>query len=64
VDPGSCLQCQEHLSGSPHLTGACASVGIEHGKPTQRMLREYLTAFHERGHVTGRKDGGAAATAR
>ena len=46
-------ECDEcYAIVSPQLIGACASVGIEHGKPTKQMVREYLAAYHERGHLT------------
>jgi hypothetical protein len=36
--------------GGWSLVGACASVGIEQGKSTDRMLFEFLAGFHFRGH--------------
>lgn len=33
------------------LVGACASVGIEHGKTTAEMAVEFLRGYHDRGHV-------------
>lgn len=45
-----CPACRAFLFETPGLTEACASVGIEHGKSTQRMLLEYLAAYHRRGH--------------
>lgn len=52
-----CAPCMAHYYDpvNVHLAGACASVGIEHGKSTQQMLFEYLAAFHVRGHK-GRHD--------
>jgi len=49
-DVMECGGCMEYLRSQPHLAGACASVGIEHGRSTGQMLRDYLTGFHERGH--------------
>jgi hypothetical protein len=49
-DPGECPECVGHRFGTPGLGEACASVGIENGRSASVMLREYLTAFHERGH--------------
>ena len=34
----------------PGVTAACASVGIEHGRSTAAMLREYIDRYHERRH--------------
>lgn len=50
VDGNACPECATYLDAHPHLVGACASVGIEHGKSTRQMLREYLATFHDRGH--------------
>jgi hypothetical protein len=44
-----CPKCMAHFDYG--LVGACASVGIEHGKSTRQMLLEYLAAYHTRGHV-------------
>ena len=49
-DVMECGGCMEYLHSQPHLAGACASVGIGRGKGTGQVLREYLSAFHERGH--------------
>ena len=46
-----CPECVAWGASQPHLIGACASVGIEHGKSTQRMLFEITAAYHFRGHV-------------
>lgn len=43
-----CADCLAHWD--VNLTAACASVGIEHGKSTYQMIREYLAGYHERGH--------------
>lgn len=45
-----CPKCIEHYFDQPHLVGACASVGIEHGKSTAMMLGEYFAAFHANKH--------------
>jgi hypothetical protein len=29
-----------------NLIGACASVGIEHGKPTGQMAAQFMAAYH------------------
>jgi hypothetical protein len=45
------IGCNDCLAyWTPELTNACASAGIEHGKSTYQMIREYLAAHHERGH--------------
>lgn len=49
----SCLTCAAHWVSTPHLTGACASVGIEHGKSTMEMLDGYFAAFHQRVCIWG-----------
>lgn len=48
VDVAECPACVDHAARSPHLVGACASVGIEHGKTTRQMLHEYLRGVHHR----------------
>lgn len=46
------FECEECVAAVTHnLIGACASVGIEHGKSTDQMLLEWLTDYHRRGHV-------------
>lgn len=52
-DPLLCPGCMQHYLDQPMLFGAAASVGIEHGKSTGQMLREYFAAFHARGHRDG-----------
>lgn len=47
---GDCGDCATYWDANPYLAAACASVGIEHGKGTARMLREYFAGFHQRGH--------------
>jgi hypothetical protein len=47
-----CPDCMKHYY-SPEcefLPMAAASVGIEHGKSTQRMLLEYLASYHRNDH--------------
>lgn len=46
-----CADCEQHALAEPMLAGACASVGIEHGKSTAQMVRLYLAGYHERGHA-------------
>lgn len=53
VVTGDCDDCAEYWQTHPYLTAACASVGIEHGKDTTQMLREYFAGFHQRGHQPG-----------
>jgi hypothetical protein len=48
--PSNCDTCMRYWASQPYLGAACASVGIEHGKSTFQMVREYLAAYHERGH--------------
>jgi hypothetical protein len=49
-DPNECPECLMHIGRQPFLAEACASVGIERGKSTEAMLRDYLVQFHERKH--------------
>ena len=44
-----CEQCISYIT--PAVVGACASVGIERGKPTWQVLNEYLADYHRRGHT-------------
>lgn len=53
-DPSECPDCMTYLGQHPMLIEACASVGIEHGRSTQAMLRSYMLAFHRRGHQEDR----------
>ena len=53
-----CRECDLHAAVSPHLVGACASVGIERGLSTGEMLRRYLAGFHTGGHRIGDGGGG------
>lgn len=39
-----------HVYATRGLTEACASVGIEYGKSTGRMMFDYLAGYHDRGH--------------
>lgn len=47
-----CYLCIDYMS-TPFLWEACASVGIEHGKSGDQMLRETVEAFHDGGHKAG-----------
>lgn len=44
-----CMECFDEMN-TPGLIEACASVGIEHGKSTGLMMREYIDSFHARRH--------------
>jgi hypothetical protein len=44
-----CLECLEYMA-QPFLREACASVGIEHGKSTDQMLKETVEHYHLGGH--------------
>ena len=44
-----CVECSEKMM-TPGLLEACASVGIEHGKSTGLMMRDYIDAFHANRH--------------
>lgn len=48
--PDNCPECVQYRLGTPGLLEACASVGIEAGKPALVLLRELLTAYHDGGH--------------
>lgn len=50
TDPQSCQACMDYYRDRPHLTGACASVGLEHGLSTEETLRRVLADYHARGH--------------
>lgn len=50
AEAAGCGECAALVNAQPMLIGACASVGIEHGKSTRQMLREYLQGYHDRGH--------------
>ncbi len=50
-DPNDCPDCVEYYRSRPHLAGACASVGIEHGLSTSQVLWRVLGDYHRRGHV-------------
>jgi hypothetical protein len=45
-----CQPCLDYYRDRPHLTGACASVGIEHGLSTEQVVASVLRDFHRRGH--------------
>lgn len=49
-DPADCGDCLIFGHSQPFLMEAVASVSIEHGKSAGQLLREYLTAYHDRGH--------------
>lgn len=51
-----CLDCELHYRSTPHLLAACASIGIESGKSTERLLLAYLATFHQHGHRNWGKD--------
>lgn len=48
----ACDRCFDYMR-TPFLVEACASVGIEHGKSTDQMMRETIEAFHASGHRKG-----------
>jgi hypothetical protein len=45
----ACTECFEKMQ-TPYLVEAAASVGIESGKSTGLMIREYLDGYHARRH--------------
>lgn len=45
-----CEKCAAHMADMPHLVEACASVGIEHGKSTGEMFKQYIGGYHFGGH--------------
>lgn len=45
----ACPECFEKMT-SPGLIEACASVGIEHGKSTGLMMREFIDRYHANRH--------------
>jgi hypothetical protein len=45
----TCIECFEKMR-EPGLVEACASVGIERGKSTGLMLKEYLDHYHAQRH--------------
>lgn len=45
-----CGKCLQHFFEHPTMIEACASVGIEHGKSTGQMLKEWYAIFHKRKH--------------
>jgi hypothetical protein len=51
-----CPDCLAYWNRQPSLTAACASVGIEHGKSTPQMIREYLGSYHQRHHHDGKDE--------
>lgn len=50
-NPWACDRCMDYLGSTPNLIPACATVGIEHGRSTDFMLRQHLVIFH-RAHGT------------
>lgn len=48
--PDHCAQCLEHFRSTPFLVEAFASVGIEHGKSSGQMAKEYFAVFHRNAH--------------
>lgn len=55
----ACVECFRKMA-TPGLAEACASVGIEHGKSTGLMMRDYINTFHANRHtelpsLTGRR---------
>jgi len=47
----NCDKCREfYFAQGPGLVGACASVGIEHGKSTWEMIAIYLDRYHANKH--------------
>jgi len=52
VDCPDCIAYlfRDGVWGYMRLRGACASVGIEHDKDTDQMMREYIQAHHDGGH--------------
>lgn len=45
----ACVECFETMM-SPGLVEACASVGIENGKSTGLLMKEFLDLYHARRH--------------
>jgi hypothetical protein len=45
----ACPDCWDEMA-KPGLVEACASAGIEHGKSTGLMMKEYIDSYHARGH--------------
>jgi hypothetical protein len=48
--PGECPACMAWLRENRFIVGACASVGISYNRSTGDMLRDFMNAFHARGH--------------
>ncbi len=51
----TCAKCLTHFFENPMLIESCASVGIENGKSTGLMLKEYFEHLHETQHLKRRK---------
>lgn len=47
-DPEACPACLDYWLVRPHLTGACASAGLEHGLSTEETVRRVLAGVHVR----------------
>jgi len=45
-----CAECMRYYRSQPHLLGAFASVGIEHGKSTYQMAVDYFDYYHSSHH--------------
>jgi hypothetical protein len=48
--PNHCAKCLEHFQDNPSMVGALASVGIEHGKSSGQMAKEFYATFHKKKH--------------
>jgi hypothetical protein len=45
-----CGPCMEHMTMTPHLHEAVASVSIEHPTTPDALMRRYIEAYHGNGH--------------
>jgi hypothetical protein len=42
-----CTTCRaQWAKHHAHITGACASIGIEHDMDTEQVIHRYMTGFH------------------
>jgi hypothetical protein len=48
--PHRCAKCLQHFYDNPFIVEALASVGIEHGKSSGQMAREFYEVFHQNKH--------------
>lgn len=48
--PKNCGKCLAHFFANPHIVGAFASVGIEYGKSSGQMAKEFYATFHKNKH--------------